>query len=650
MPKLYSLELRVFAPASIYDDYADEVIAYTISTDPAHESPYLLIPNQYATQEIDPIQCTASIGSIEVGAIDVPTIPGDQTTGWMTARVSDLRGRRCQLVRWMGTEYITIADGPAGPAKMDPSYAAYRWTIKDTRELERQLQAFTSGGTASIVPRGIIPGFGAYQSDDGPAQVIAPVVPLTGHYIPASFDDGFGHIIGAVEFNNEFSGDIAPVEILTDRLIISDEGLALLQPSQLGPNTWACVTADVLWRIPGDTIWNVARAAFPASVRFGIGNIEQALFGPDPENQDLVNVLQQVYLYFDTVIPDGFPTEECDLEIVVRSRAAASDDFPYYLEGILGDVLTDLYTSKLTRAPDYGGLVYDPAGLDASQSLKIDAIRFDPAPLACMTEQVLMRVADVADNVRDWADTNLYGPSGWIAAFDNTLQISPIKRDRPTSVDEASTAADSVVVPSPTWQEGNTTVSGVTYTYPRFFAPDPGSNIAVDPVGLAQRDVIIEFTDPSSELRYDENIEAYDASAFGAVGQPNGDSLPGRLEQASLFAQIAKFEVLDRYRSGAPSITVLALRTVFPDVRVGAWLRWDLSWIPNDKTGLRGDVSIAQVLSIRDDDSVWRAFLLEGVSDLGANPGDVTSLIKLVDELEPGDATSLVLISDEATY
>jgi hypothetical protein len=128
--------MEVYEPTTLeYDGPSSDVIAWDVSTDPAHPRPYLLAPRQYAEQEIDPVACTASIGQIEVGVIDVPEDPDDQDSGWMTARVHDLKGRRCRVRRYIDSVigWVTIADGPAGSPSMDSSYSAFRWTIRDTR-------------------------------------------------------------------------------------------------------------------------------------------------------------------------------------------------------------------------------------------------------------------------------------------------------------------------------------------------------------------------------------------------------------------------------------------------------------------------------------------------------------------------------------
>src|SRR4051812_14652818 len=111
MPARCSLLLEVYRADG-------EVVDWSVSTDPAHQRPYLIGPANYEGQEIDPVAAAATIGTVEVGVIDPFQTPGDQTTGWMTERVGSLRGRRCRLRRYIDSTigYVTLADGPAGVA------------------------------------------------------------------------------------------------------------------------------------------------------------------------------------------------------------------------------------------------------------------------------------------------------------------------------------------------------------------------------------------------------------------------------------------------------------------------------------------------------------------------------------------------------
>lgn len=653
MPAECSLLLEVFAPVSIYEPIATEV-DFEVSTDPAHPNPYLQAPRNYAEQEIDPIQCTATIGTVEVGVVDVPTIAGDQTTGWMTARVHDMLGRRCRLRRWVddAVGWVVIADGPASFPKMDATYAAYRWTIRDTRDLERKLPAFQVGGTCGIIPRGPVYGFGEYTDDAGDHLLLPSSIenPLVGKYQIIGLGD---YIMGLINLAEWFAPlidlpfgphSIAPW-CAEPRLFMDEDAQAAVKITNISAELTAPRTADVIWRRVHHSIWNVARPAaplvFPQQL---IGTVEATKV---PYGTDKFVAANYVILFVAPSVPEGFPTEsDIDMEFIVRYRGPASDAFPYYVEDPLGIVIANLYSGvySLPYYRDIDGFIYDPGGLDTAE--RTVEIAFDPNALDAMIEQVRLRQTEPADDVRDFAEKSLYAPSGWIPALDNNMQISPVSRTPPDAVDPALLLDDDGVAPQPSWQTGERTVSEIEYNYPRYFVPEPDALIETMPDGLAQRDVTIDFQDVESDLRYGPKKETYDASAFAAVGTPDGANLPGQLEQASVLCQQAKFDVLDRFRSGVQAIQINVLRSIIPSLRVGDWVPWDISYLPDRVTGLRGSTAdIAQVVSIRDDDCTWRYLMIEESRPSDGQPGLVIALVSLTDEPSTG-TSALRVISD----
>jgi len=209
---------------------------------------------------------------------------------------------------------------------------------------------------------------------------------------------------------------------------------------------------------------------------------------------------------------------------------------------------------------------------------------------------------------------------------------------------------DTVTVPAPNWTTGERTVSQIIYNYPRYFIPpeDAGVEVAVD--GVATRAISISFEDLDSEVRYGPQVEVFDATAFAAIGTDEGLNIPGQLETANVLCQTAKFEVLDRYRSGVQSISVSVRRSRIPNVRAGDWVPWQLVWLPDRTTGLRGSsVTGAQIVSLRDDDCTWRTVVLEEAELSSGAPGFVTLLEKVGDEPGAGLA-ALRVLSDEESY
>lgn len=658
-----SLWLEVFEPVTIYDDNPD-VVAWEVSTDPRHDYPYLLAPRNYAEQEIDPIRSTASIGTVEVGVIDRPIVPGDQTTGFMTARVHDLLGRRCRLRRWISVAagWQVIADGPAGPPRMDSSYAAYRWTIRDTRETERKLAAFIRGGVAAIIPHSVpVYGFGQYTDDAGDhillssafSQAMLGTYHITSLGVPG-LQIGYVQIGAPTYIGGGIGTSEDPSFVSSINAKIEKAGLSATEVVEVEAGVWAVQAADVVWRpVAGPAVWNVSRPAMTTATHlapFVTRRISLLNGAGDP-----FETVDSVMLFASN---DGIPSEFAGLSdgdqvwFLIRYLGPASEDFPYYLEGLLGDVLRNLYDGKYALPVNDGieGSTYDPAGMNAREAVALPIIQYDPDAFDALVEQVYLRQTEPVSDARAWAETALYGPSGWMPTLDNELRISPLSRSTPTSVSELLVADDVVTVPSPNWQCGERTVSQIVYSYPRYFVPDINSGIETKPDGLAIRDVVISFKDPLSDLQHGPQIEEYDAAAFAAIGTPDGSNLPGTLETANLMVQKAKFDVLDRYAQGAQSTSVSVRRSRIPNVRAGQFIPWNLMHLPDRLTGLRGStVDAAQILSLRDDDCVWRTLLLEESRNQEAPPGYADPFEVAGDDASVGFGL-LEVVGDEESY
>lgn len=642
MTALCSLLLEVYAPPTSYDPDVD-VIEWEVSTDPAHEFPYLLGPRQYAEQEIDPIRCTATIGTVEIGVIDPPTVPGDQTTGWMTARIHDVKGRRCRLRRYVNATigWVTIADGPAGAPKMDSSYSAYRWTIRDTRETERKLKAFNVGGNSAVLPRGPLYDWGTYTDDEGDHILMPSVMntPITGKFQISAAGD---LQLGIINLFEHFA-----TGVLDDaRMVMDDDQINATQISELSVDRWGPRVADVLWRAVGDSDWNVARPTSPSSYQQPFVGTTEA---PLAEGEEPVVAADYVTLFVSQDIPEGFPVVETDVEFIIRYRGAASEAFPYYIEGPLGEVLKTLYDGGYSSAPTTGidGFVFDPAGIAEAEQTYAPRIRYDSAAFDDMLATVLLRQVEPIDDARAWTETALYAPSGFIPAMDGQLRISPTSRAKPAVISDSLMIEDAVIIPAPNWTTGARTVSEVSYKYYRYFIPAEGSGFETTPDGLAKREINPIYRDPDSEVRHGAQPEEYDAFAFSAVGTDVGLNIPGQLETASMMAQSAVFDVLERYAEGVPATEVSVLRSRIPNVRVGDWVPWEITYFPDKTTGLRGsNASAAQIISIRDDDCVWRFIGLEE-SDLSEGPPGYVSLVeRLEEDPSPGYVTLVEDITD----
>lgn len=639
MPAIDSLLLEVY-------DLDGVSLLWEVSSSPDHAQPYLIGPDNYGEQELDPISGSASIGTAEVGIVDAHQVPGDQATGWLTQRVSAIHGRRCRLRRWAGDVlgWHLITDGPAGAPRLDESYAAYRFAIRDARETERKLRAFITGGTSAIFPRGPLENWGALPDDEWLLEAVVP--------IPATMKQGMitdTILQGWLEFDDAFT---AYPEADPDYVVGTDVEAALAGMADGADGYFP--NADVLWRLAGSSDpWNVVRPVVPANYipSLALGILDDGQITPaDPEADiQAVRVIRGAQMFWaaDGVAPAGMPADGTALEVIIRYRGPASEDFPFYWQGTSGELLAAAYSGALALPPGLaGGTLYDPAGLEATLALLAATVPFDAAAVAQLTDEVLLREEEPVDDFRDWAEAKIYGPSGWIAALDGEGQISPVSRARPSSVD-GPLISNANAEPAPDWNAGELIVTSVSITYPRYFRPANPLLVQTMADGLAKRDVTLVFRDAAAEALHTEKAQDYDGSAFGAAGDGTGAAVDGVLEAGAFLAEMARFEVLARYREGAPAFRVAVRRATVPDVRAGDWLPADLSWLPHYATGLRGGaIEAAQVLAIRESSSAWREMLLE-ISDVYAAPGMITGPVVIFDEYSAGYLESLVVLTDE---
>lgn len=637
--------------AVLLDVYEDDgtTIAWSVSTDPNHATPYLMQPQHYGAQEIDPVSGAATLAQVEVGVIDPATTPGDQQTGWMTARLADVRGRRCRLTRYapeLGTWHL-IVDGPGGMPRLDETYAAYRWVIRDTREVERRLTAFGTNGRASIIPSrgpnppiafnpttGAIDGFGYRVADD--SWILEPVVPLAG--VLTVEETTSGKFVARVDLSAlwDFSG-VDPV--VPGTLVLPKAGeaaFAFAERDGVGVFT----EADILWRLVGETDWNVSRPVIP------MGEVIQplAVVAPAVYGSAAVRAVSSVILWFAAAAPAGMPsTPGTAIEIIVRFRGPASEDYPAYYEGTLGGLLAELYDGTLAGAPAQAGDLYDPAGLDDTIALLAGGVRYDAAALAELDTPVLIRATEPVTDGRDWSEKMLYAPSGWIPATDIDGKISPVSRERPIEI-TAGTLTDANSRAEPVWDMGERVVTGIVYRHRRYFRPTFVGIFPPESDGVAIRPVELRYLDPEAIGREGEQLIEFDATAFAAIGDSAGSTVGE--EAGATFAHAASFEVLERYRIGARTFRTSVLRSVFPTLRVGAWMESELSWLPHHASGERGQATPAvQVLSIGERNAAWRDLLVEE-ADVTQTPGYFSLPDLIADAASPGYLSAPEVIAD----
>jgi len=148
----------------VFDDDGTTIL-WTVSTDPAHAFPYLVEPENYCEQQIDVATGAASLGTVMFTVIDIATLAGDQTSGFMmgklaTAGLADLAGHRGRMIRFVPDGllgYQVLMDGPIGTPRLNADFASISAEIRDPRETERKLRCFDLVGPAASTISGATP-------------------------------------------------------------------------------------------------------------------------------------------------------------------------------------------------------------------------------------------------------------------------------------------------------------------------------------------------------------------------------------------------------------------------------------------------------------------------------------------------------------
>lgn len=596
-------------PCSLWlDVYEDDrtTIAWTVTTEPGASNPYLIDPMRYGSQEIDVAKGAATIGTVTVGVIDPATIAGDQDSGWMTARLANVFGRRCRLRRFISdaVQYVVIADGPAGEPRLEPDYASYTWEIRDTRETERKVRAFEDASpTTSIWPAGPVSAFG-----DIPA--VTPNVGDLRNFFPPARRIDFGSYWATGLGTPAADGST----VVDPEVVVTPAIEALLLPT-VTPRTDGLIQYTyenliIRWRqtaLGGAYteveapyfLWNAAITPEPFFlVRDGTlatGQSVRAVW-----RSALLTAVLDEWSAALWALPAG-----TDIDVLVLVRGPASKTAPVHVIGL---------TAGEFSQNAYDGL-YSPR--DADGNIVPTGTRYDETALLAMDTPVSLRLFEPIKDARDWLEKYIYTPTGWAPALDDEGLISPVSQEWPTSAAGLEDIDDDITEPRPSWAIGRRTINVLRFIYWRDYIPDPSIRVEKTGDGLAEQRVEIEFRDKASIARHGEQVLEIDGRAFRATtpsgfGEPDNEDITA--ETGYQLAQLRNTLAKGRYQGGAPSFSVSITRAGAPTVRVGSYVDVDLSWFPDPfVTGRRGLAGIGQVMALAQLDCAWREVVIEMV-------------------------------------
>jgi hypothetical protein len=340
----------------ILEAYEDDrvTLKWEVGTDRNHVRPYLMEPEHYGEQEIDVVAGAASIAQVEVAVIDRAQTPGDQASGWMTERLTDggqgiIHGRRFRLIRFISPElgWVVIADGPGGTPRLDSSYAAYRWSIRDTRETERKLRAFQDPSPFSLYPSALVeqPGWGL--KPDGTFIVPALEAMPTATVVYAESNDEVQMILLGTSAIDP--SDVVLTQPMRDaaEFIITDRAFTKPPVATNKGVVGVYHKLRVRWRYVGDddTLWrDIYQPAYYGNIA-GLDPYVPAFFltGPGLVTSDVGDVVDRM-LFGAYKLLDGEAQEIPDngqtIEFLVLYEGPISEQFPYHVQtDVLGSHL-----------------------------------------------------------------------------------------------------------------------------------------------------------------------------------------------------------------------------------------------------------------------------------------------------------------------
>jgi len=621
----------------VFDDDR-ETVRWQASTNLDVPVPYLVFPDRYATQEIDAGACAATLGTVSVAVIDKAQTVGDQDSGWMTAKlahlgVADIAGRRARLLRALPdpatpafTVLEVVLDGVAGTPHLDPSYAAYSFDIRDTRESERKVRCFDGNAlTNTVLLPSVAPGrLGTPEGYGYNAETDTYLLPQIATGLTGTFIQNDGDFPSRSTGGMLLTGNPADNRTITLKAHASLAGQSTEQgPTSGGVPIWERVRFPNLalwWRADGSSDpWTVIDGAHLvldikrdfqrynlATATTDLGNdlvrIDTLSFGDDR----LAGPDFDQPAYSPALPGAALPGDGQAIEVMLVSYGPPSTSSPLHIEGL--------------TAGEFAQNVYDGvySARDADGAIVPTAIRYDPAAVLAMTDPVRMRITEPIKDARDWLEKYIYAPTGWIPALDRFGLISPVYQGTPDDLFSLPLIYDEITEPSPSWDAGQRIINIVRFTYQRDYLPEDSDNAeTVD--GLADRDVVLEFQDPVSVDRHGEQVLEIDGRCFRALGDGMGEPvLAGGLsaELGYVLAFARRDHVLNRYALGAPTMQVAVRRDFTPTLRAGSWVRVWLSWFPDYVTGKRGLVTLCQITAIGDLDCVWRQVTMEQVLPL----------------------------------
>lgn len=563
---------------TVYEE-DDETVLFEVSTDPAHQAPFLKAFDNFPEQEIDFTKGAASIGQMNVQIVDVANEPLDQATGYMTGLLSDptggsqLMGHRVVAEQDIGSGKEKILDGVIKAVRLLDSYSAYELELRDIRERERKTKAFQATDTPTILPRGVLNGYGnALTTGRYPLPATEP---LTARYRAEVATSG---VIDYTDANQVERTLTPPMR----------EALESTAPLESDPATIVYDRWKVLWRNkatggPYTTVDQIASRAHNVIGRRafveGNGRI--------------------VYLVLNNSVSGAaLPSDNEEIEVIVQYDGPVSEEWPLHIQDVtVGQLLRALYRG------DYSD--EDPR------------IRYEEAALLALRTWVRAIIKEPADDLRAWAEKHAYPIAHAAPALNADGEISPVTYLLPDATVTVPTLSDSNLRPAGGgWSHSASDAINVVHAdYLRDYRVSPGER-----EGLALSDQLRSVTQPvtarhrASIALNGEQALKIETTLLRAIGNSDGSPIYGDStdERGAKVALRISQQILDRFAVGGQYFAVEGRRTDadIEALEVGDYVIVGSTWHPDYNTGERGANRLAQVLGRRNLNAAWTSLTL----------------------------------------
>lgn len=570
---------------TVYDS-DDTTVLFTVSTDPNAadpEKPYMKALADFAEQEVDFARGAASIGQANAQIVDVLTDPLDQTTGWFTGvladanGVSQVNGHRARLRENLGAGFAVILDGVVYGVRLLDTYVTYELEIRDIRERERKLKAFERTDTPTIIPRGVLNGYGRLSGCT--RWPIPPTRPLTATYLQ------YTSTVGDILFSGASEQARAELRV-TGGMRTALESIAPVDASR---EVYVYDRWKVLWRDKATggaytTLTQIAHAhpSLPdgggrAPFRAG-GGVTFAL---------LVN---------NVVSGATLPSNGQEIEVIVQYDGPVTEDWRYHLQGLTaGEFLRNGYRG------DY--------------SLNPQNIRYDEAALLALTTPIRARLGEPIEDFRKFAEEHVYPLVHAAPTLNDDGEISPTTYLIPDASVTLPELNDSNTRPvGGGWSHGaEDSITAVEVHYLRDFRTaetedESGNRIAMEDRIRSVEEVHVEFDDEAVELLGWNEI-VIESELLRTVGTASGLPMSGDVvdEAGERIARRAGHALLDRFSRGGQYVERIGLRddADVEALRYGSYVAFGFAEMPDYLSGERGSSRLGQVVSRRNIDANW---------------------------------------------